>query len=110
MASPEPHDALDLYYDLITRVMTVAVHITCQHMTKDDYEQVIKELEASGSSDPDGRQFHAAYGDEDVSMFEVWESPEHFEAHREDLYAAIQCAGVDTANIEIQSLHSPHPD
>jgi quinol monooxygenase YgiN len=90
--------------------MTVAVHITPQHMTKEDYDRVIHELETSGSSDPDGRHFHAAYGDEDVCMFEVWESPEHFEAHREDLFAAIQCAGVDTANIEIHSLHSPHPD
>ncbi len=110
MASPDPHDVLDLYYDLITVVMPSPFTSRCQHMTKDDYERVIKELEASGSSDPQGRHYHAAYGDDDVNMFEVWESPEHFEAHREDLYAAIQCAGVDTANIEIHSLHSPHPD
>jgi quinol monooxygenase YgiN len=90
--------------------MSVAVHITCGHMSKDDYERVIKELEASGASDPDGRQFHAAYGDDDVHMFEVWETPEHFEAHRNDLVSAIQCAGVDTADIVLHSLHSPHPD
>ena len=70
--------------------MSVAVHITCQHMWEEDY--------------------HAAYGNDDVKMFEVWESPEHFEAHRENLFAAIQCAGVDSAGIEIHSLHSPHPD
>lgn len=90
--------------------MAVAVHITCQHMTKDDYERVIKQLEASGASDPQGRHYHAAYGNDDVHMFEIWESPEHFEAHRGDLFEAIQCAGVDSAGIEIHSLHSPHPD
>jgi len=90
--------------------MTVAVHISPEHMSKEDYERVIEELEASGSSDPEGRHFHAAYGDDNVQMFEVWDSPEHFEAHREDLFAAIQSAGVDAANVEIHPLHSPRPD
>ncbi len=90
--------------------MAVTVHICPTKMSRDDYDRVIKELEASGSSDPPGRVFHAGYGNDEVQMFEVWESPEHFEAHRDSLFAALQCAGVDGGSVDIHALHSELPD
>jgi quinol monooxygenase YgiN len=86
--------------------MTVAVHIIPEHMTKEDYERVIKELEKSGGADPDGRKFHAAYGEENVRMFEVWDSEEQFDAHRERLYEVIQGAGLDAGTVEVHPVHS----
>jgi quinol monooxygenase YgiN len=90
--------------------MPVAVRISCQHMTREDYDRVIKDLEASGCGEPEGRSFHAAYGDDDVHMFEVWESEDHFDAHRERLMGALQGAGLDAGSVEVHPLHSDHPD
>ena len=79
-------------------------------MSRADYERVISELEASGCGDPEGRVFHAAYGDDDVHMFEVWQSPEHFEAHRDKLFAVLQGCGLGGGTVEIHTLHSELPD
>jgi quinol monooxygenase YgiN len=79
-------------------------------MSKADYERTIKELEQSGAAEPEGRTLHAAYGDDDVRMFEIWDSQEHFDAHRETLFAALQGAGVDAGTVDVHPLHSGHPD
>jgi quinol monooxygenase YgiN len=86
--------------------MPVAVRITPKQLSRDDYEKLIDELEATGAGEPDGRQFHAAYGDDEVHMFEVWESREHFEDHRDSLMAVLQGAGVDAGTVEIHELHA----
>jgi len=80
-------------------------------MTKKDYERVISELQASGADEPEGRRFHAAYGDDDnLSLFEVWDSKEQFDAHSDDLFETLQAAGVDAGSIEVYQLHSAPPD
>ena len=33
-------------------------------------------------------------------MFEVWDSPEHFDAHREQLFATLQAAGLDAGIVD----------
>ena len=86
-------------------LVAVAVHITPKQMSRADYERMIAELESGGSS-PDGRLYHAAYGDDEVRMFEVWESPEQFEVHRERLFSCLQGAGIDGGIVEVHPLHS----
>jgi quinol monooxygenase YgiN len=90
--------------------MPVAVRISPQHMSKDDYARVVGELEASGLSEPEGRISHAAYGEDEVHMFEVWRSPEDFDAHRDSMFAVMQGAGVDGGSVEMHPLHSELPD
>jgi hypothetical protein len=51
------------------------------------------------------RLFHAAYGEDEVHMFEVWDSPDQFDAHSDRLFAVIQGARVGTVNVH--PLHSP---
>jgi hypothetical protein len=79
-------------------------------MSKADYERVIKDLEDSNAGEPEGRTFHAAYGGDNVCMFEVWDSPEQFEAHRGRLMATLQGAGLDAGSVDVHPLHSGHPD
>lgn len=88
--------------------MPVAVHICPDRMSHEEYEKVIAELEKSGVQE--GRLYHAAYGDNEVRMFEVWRSQEDFDAHRDKLFAALQGAGVDAGTVEVHPLHSEHPD
>lgn len=90
--------------------MPVAVHISPQKMTKEDYDREIAELKASGAGEPEGRLFHAAYGNEEVRVFEVWESPEQFEAHREQTFVTLQSSTLSSAEVEIHALHSERPD
>ena len=90
--------------------MPVAVHISPARMSKDSYERLIGDLHASGV--PDGRLYHAAYGDDGVEIFEVWESQEQFDAHRDRMMALMQGAGIDAGvgRIRVEQLHSTHPD
>ena len=80
-------------------------------MSKDEYKQVIEDLEKQGLREPEGRLSHAAYGDDDdVKMFEVWRSQEEFDAHSDKLFATLQGAGVDVDHIDVHRVHSDHPD
>jgi quinol monooxygenase YgiN len=90
--------------------MPVAVRITPTQMSKDDYQRVIGDLEASGLGAPDGRLYHAAYGEDQVHMFEVWRSQEDFDAHRDRMFAVLQGAGVGGGSVEVHPLHSEHPE
>ncbi len=89
--------------------MAVAVHISAQGMSKDDYARVMGELQATGDGEPEGRLYHAAYGDDEVHMFEVWDSPEQFQAHQDRRFALIQGAGLDAGIVDVHPVHS-HPD
>jgi quinol monooxygenase YgiN len=90
--------------------MPVAIRITPHQMSKEDYDSAIAELKASGTAEPDGRLFHAAYGDDEVHLFEVWESPEQFEVHREQTLANLQASTLGSATYEVHELHSTRPD
>jgi hypothetical protein len=90
--------------------MPIAVHIAPGKMSKDDYARIMGELESTGAGAPEGRLYHAAYGGDDVRIFEVWESPEHFEAHRVDLVGVLQGAGIDAGTVEFHDVHAARPD
>jgi quinol monooxygenase YgiN len=79
-------------------------------MSRAEYDRVIKDLEDSGCGEPEGRTFHAAYGDDQVRMFEVWNSEEQFDAHRDRLFTTLQGAGLDAGTVEVHPLHSDRPD
>ena len=89
--------------------MPVAVHISATKMSQDDYRRVMDELQAT-AGEPEGRMYHAAYGDDDVEMFEVWATPEEFDAYQDRRFAVIQGAGMDGGIVRMHPLHSPHPD
>jgi quinol monooxygenase YgiN len=90
--------------------MPVAVRITPHHMSKQEYERLIAELEASGLREQDRPLFHAAYGEDGVRMFEVWQSPEQFEAQRERMLAILQGITLGPALVEIDKLQSHRPN
>ena len=92
--------------------MPVAIHICPTQMTKEDYERITAELKATGCDQPSGRLYHAAYGDDEIEIFEVWESPEQFHDHQNKTFLLIQAAGVDAGagRVRVERLHSEHPD
>jgi quinol monooxygenase YgiN len=90
--------------------MPVAVRICPDQMSRDEYDHVIKDLEDAGYGEPEGRQLHAAYGHDHVHMFEIWDSPEQFEAHQRQFLATLEAAGMDAGTCEVHPLHSDLPD
>jgi hypothetical protein len=90
--------------------MPVAVHISPQHLSRGDYEQLIQDLKASGADNPKGRVSHTAYGEDNVQMLEVWESHEDFEANGDRLFAVMQGAGLDAGTVNVHPVHSELPD
>ena len=80
--------------------MAIAVRICPDNMNSDDYERVIGEL-----GEPDGRLYHAGYGDSEVEMFSVWDSRESWDAHSETLVNHLQANGVGVGVIEISPVH-----
>jgi hypothetical protein len=90
--------------------MSVAIRITPQQMSHADYEQMIGELEAAGVHEPEGRTFHAAYGGDEVHIFEVWDSAEQFDAHQTRVADVLEGAGFDGGTVEVHDLHAQRYD
>lgn len=86
--------------------MPIAVRITPTQMTRADYEKIMGELEASGAGAPDGRVFHASYGEDEVHMFEMWESHESFQPYHDNLMNLLQGAGIDGGIVQIEPVHN----
>ena len=87
--------------------MAVAVHISPNQMTKEDYERVIAEL---GGSNPEGRRFHAAYGHDELQIFDVSDSPEQFHGYKDTLFRRLQDVGCGGSNVEMHPLRPGAPD
>jgi hypothetical protein len=84
----------------------IAVRITPTNMTRDDYEKIMSELEQSGAGAPEGRISHVSYGEDEVHMFDVWDSRESFEPYHDDLMARLQGAGIDGGIVQIEPIHN----
>jgi quinol monooxygenase YgiN len=89
--------------------VAVAVRIKPGKMSRDDYDRLRSELAAQGADTPAGRLSHTAYGNDEVEMFEVWESKEHFDAPHDNVVAILQGAGLDAGSVDFAAVHS-HPD
>jgi hypothetical protein len=85
--------------------MPIAVRIAPSKMTRDDYEKITQQLEATGSGQPDGRLFHASYGEDEVHMFDVWDSRESFQPYHDNLMGILQGAGIDGGTVQIEPVH-----
>jgi hypothetical protein len=69
--------------------MPVAVHITARKMSHEDRQQVLRDYFGPEADDPEGRLYHATYGeDDDLRMFEVWDSEDRVHDHFGRMLAA----------------------
>jgi quinol monooxygenase YgiN len=90
--------------------MAVAVQITPEHMSRADYERLITELKSLGVDQPQGRRSHVAYGEDEVRMFETWDSADDFDAHRGSLMRALRAVALESCSVELHAMQSPLPD
>ena len=86
--------------------MAVACLSTPASMTAEQYDRVIEQLERSGAGAPSGRRFHANFGQGDhLSMFDVWDSVEEFQAFGVTLMPILAKEQIEMAPAEPLEIH-----
>jgi hypothetical protein len=73
----------------------------------DAYDKTLKDLEAAGVGSPAGRLFHFALEIENnIHVFDVWESQETFEAFGATLLPILAVEGVDPGQPMVSPIHN----
>jgi hypothetical protein len=76
--------------------MAICVYFPVQGMSTDKYDDILSKLEAAGQSAPAGRTYHVAFeGENGLSVVDVWDSQETFDAFGETLMPILAEVGVD---------------
>ncbi len=71
------------------------------------YADALKQLEAAGAGAPKGRSYHVCYGDPNgVTITDVWESMEDFQAFGVTLVPIMQSLGVDPGQPDVQPVNN----
>ncbi|HSZ87135.1 MAG TPA: hypothetical protein VK787_13975 [Puia sp.] len=87
--------------------MSIILSFTHAGFTTALYDEAIKKLEAAGAAAPKGRTFHAAYGDtENLSITDVWDSAEDFQAFGATLLPILSVMGIDPGMPTISPVHN----
>jgi hypothetical protein len=87
--------------------MSFVVRFVPKSMSAQQYDQVIKRLEAAGAGSPPGRLFHVAFGPLDaLRVSDVWDTHENFERFGQTLMPILQEAGVDPGEPEFIDVHN----
>jgi hypothetical protein len=76
--------------------MAIGVFFYPDEMTSEQYNEILRKLEAAGQSSPKGRQHHFAFGDDQSLMVvDVWESQEDFAAFGDFLAPILEELGIE---------------
>jgi hypothetical protein len=87
--------------------MAIGVYFSASGMTSQQYDDVIKKLQAAGLGSPSGRLYHASFGaPNDLMVFDVWSSQAEFEAFGTGLMPILAASGVTPAKPEIMPIHN----
>ena len=89
--------------------MAIAMLHTPQSMTRAQYDDAIKRLDAAGASAPPGRLYHVCFGTEPtLRVFDIWESREAFDAFGQTLVPILQEVGLNYQDqvIEISEVQN----
>lgn len=85
--------------------MSIIVHFKPKGMTKNQYNETIKRLEAAGAGKFAGRTYHFCYGtDESRFVTDVFDSLESFQAFGQILMPILQELGIDVGQPDINEV------
>jgi hypothetical protein len=87
--------------------MSILVRYHPKNLTAEQYDNVVRQEEATSTYPPDGREYHVCFGtDGDLHVSEVWNSLEQLQAYGEILMPMLADAGVEfSAEPEIFEVH-----
>ncbi len=86
--------------------MAIGVYMHSGSMTAAQYDETIRELEDAGEGRPAGRVFHSCFGpDDNLMVFDVWESEQAFAAFGAILEPILAKAGIE-AKPDVMPMHN----
>ena len=87
--------------------MSIVVRFAPESATTEQYDEVVRLLEADGHLSPDGQDYHVAFViDGNLRVSEIWDSQKQFEAHGQDLMPVLEKVGIDPGQPEIHQVHN----
>jgi hypothetical protein len=89
------------------KTMPVLLRFTASGLTAEKYDETVRLLEEAGQGSPAGRTFHVCWGPkDDLSVSDIWETKEAFEAFAQTLKPIMDKLGVmgETQFIEIYNI------
>lgn len=87
--------------------MAIAAYFRPESLTVDQYNETIRQLDAAGMGQPAGRRHHSCFGEDGKLMvFEIWDSPAHFQAFGASLMPILQSAGIHPGEPSVMPLHN----
>ena len=90
--------------------MPFVVRFVPKSMSSQQYDEVIKRLNAAGAGSPQGRIFHVAFGSPDaLRVSDIWDTHESFERFGQMLMPILQDIGVDPGEPELIETHNIIP-
>jgi hypothetical protein len=76
--------------------MAIAVYFHPDSLTLEQFNEVHRRLNEAGHGAPSGRLHHSCFGEEGgLSVYEIWDSPQSFEAFGTTLMPILQEVGID---------------
>jgi hypothetical protein len=86
--------------------VAIAVYFHPKGMTLDKFNEVHKLLKESGNDSPSGRIHHSCFGEDgDLMVYDVWESPETFQAFGDVLMPIIGKVGIEVGEPAVMPIH-----
>ena len=86
--------------------MAIAVYFHPKNMTPPQFEEAHRRLADAGAAEPDGRIHHSCFGEDgDLMVYDIWESPEAFEAFGGVLMPILADVGVDVGEPSVMKLN-----
>lgn len=91
-------------------IVAIAVYFNPASMNAEQYNEIIRQLDAAGAGQPAGRVHHACFGSGDkLQVFDIWESQQDFDKFGPTLMPILQQIGVDTGQPVVEPVHSVIP-
>jgi hypothetical protein len=86
--------------------MAIAAYFHPKGMTLEQFEGIHRRLDAAGAGDDPARLHHSCFGsDGDLMIYDIWDSPESFQAFGEVLMPILQEIGVDPGEPAVMPVH-----
>jgi len=88
-------------------VMALGIFFAPQSLSAEQYDDVMRQLEAAGQGAPAGRLYHSAFSSGGgLHIFDVWDSQASFDAFGQTLMPILAEAGIDPGRPQVSEVHN----
>ncbi len=90
--------------------MAIGVYFKTNGMTAAQYDEIMKQLGAAGKLPSPGMISHVCFGpDDNLDVFDTWESEAHFTEFGKTLLPILEAAGVKPSPPHITNVYNALP-